>query len=95
MRGERMGASRRLNIGNCAVRPALSLGGKLFVNLLTMRNGQIWVGGNYWNQPLPALLQFVVVSFFLIGFGLWWLMRNWRWWLQVISRWSVCGDVLA
>jgi len=80
MRDEPMDASRRLNIGNCAVRPTLSLDATLFVNVLTMRSGQIQLGDNYWDQPLTALLQFVVGSFF-IGFGLYWLMRNWRWWL--------------
>ena len=56
------------------------LGGTLFVSVLAMGSGRLWAGENYWHQPIPALLQFVVVSF-LIGFGLYWLARNWRWWL--------------
>jgi hypothetical protein len=58
----------------------LGVVGLLFVNLLALHAGRVWIGRNYWGQPIDTWGQFIVLAS-LVGFGGYWLIRNWRWWL--------------
>jgi hypothetical protein len=49
-------------------------------NILSLTNGDPWVGRNYWNQPIDTAGQLIVLLFVTV-FGAVWLVRNYRWWL--------------
>lgn len=49
-------------------------------NLMALTNGDVWVGRNYWNQPVDTWGQLIVLIA-VTGFGVVWLVRNYRWWL--------------
>lgn len=58
----------------------LGLAGMLAANLFALNAGRVFVGRNYWNQPIDAWGQLLVLIA-LVGFGGYWLIRNWRWWI--------------
>ncbi len=49
-------------------------------NLMALSNGDVWIGRNYWNQPIDTWGQLIVLIF-VTAFGIYWLVRNRRWWL--------------
>jgi hypothetical protein len=49
-------------------------------NLVALSNGDVWIGRNYWNQPIDTWGQLIVLVF-VTAFGAYWLVRNRRWWL--------------
>lgn len=51
-----------------------------FGNLEALSKGDVWIGRNYWNQPIDTWGQLIVLIV-VTAFGAYWLVRNRRWWL--------------
>jgi len=49
-------------------------------NLMALSDGDVWIGRSYRNQPIDTWGQLIVLIF-VTAFGIYWLVRNRRWWL--------------
>ena len=49
-------------------------------NIAALANNKIWVGRNYWNEPIDTWGQSLILLFLTV-YGAYFLVNNRHWWL--------------